>query len=132
MKVNKENMKKWIDALRSGKYEQGKRFLHSPSSKEGEMKHCCLGVLEIVSGASKMNIEWQLEYKVTLPSVSAVSWVLPENLVKNIRVHGEDGVYTLVSHLNDKGASFSQIACYLEAEFLPEESNEKRSSQEMG
>lgn len=38
--MNSEWKQKWIEALRSGKYEQGKHVLRS-----GDNKYCCLGVL---------------------------------------------------------------------------------------
>lgn len=38
--------KKWVEALRSGKYEQGTRYLKS------ENKYCCLGVLCEISNIS--------------------------------------------------------------------------------
>jgi len=38
--MNKRIKKKWIKALRSGKYKQGKMVLHSTDNK-----FCCLGVL---------------------------------------------------------------------------------------
>ena len=37
-------MKKWIKALRSGKYKQGEGTLKQYDSK-GQAQHCCLGVL---------------------------------------------------------------------------------------
>jgi len=37
-------MKKWVKALRSGRYKQGKDCLKS-KSKRGVTRHCCLGVL---------------------------------------------------------------------------------------
>ena len=40
--ANKENLRKWIDALRSGKYVQARNVLHRQTS-EGE-SFCCLGV----------------------------------------------------------------------------------------
>lgn len=40
--------KKWVAALRSGKYKQGRRALHT---KRG---HCCLGVLECVALEEKV------------------------------------------------------------------------------
>lgn len=42
--MNAELKTKWLEALRSGKYEQGKHYL-----KEGG-KYCCLGVLCEVAG----------------------------------------------------------------------------------
>lgn len=41
---NRENMKKWIDALRSGEYSQARGQL-----KDGD-SYCCLGVLAVVAG----------------------------------------------------------------------------------
>lgn len=38
MSVNVENMRKWVAALRSGKYKQGKNRLKHAG------RHCCLGV----------------------------------------------------------------------------------------
>ena len=43
--MSRENGEKWLAALRSGEYEQGKGCLYSSG------KYCCLGVLEqVVSG----------------------------------------------------------------------------------
>lgn len=42
--MNKITKKKWIDALRSGKYEQGTHAL----CRDG--KYCCLGVLAKITG----------------------------------------------------------------------------------
>jgi hypothetical protein len=42
--VNKNIAKKWVKALRSGKYKQGRGLLKQ-FDKHGEARHCCLGVL---------------------------------------------------------------------------------------
>lgn len=54
-------MKKWIKALRSGKYKQGKRTLKQYDSK-GNAQHCCLGVL-----CELYNQEMRKNKKKTLP-----------------------------------------------------------------
>lgn len=41
--MNPEVKALWLDALRSGEYEQGQNFLHS--EKDGKHTYCCLGVL---------------------------------------------------------------------------------------
>jgi hypothetical protein len=41
MIMKKDIAIKWIDALRSGKYKQGKSELHNSDTNE----YCCLGVL---------------------------------------------------------------------------------------
>ena len=52
MIVNPEVKQKWIDALRSGKYEQGSEKLRSVSG------YCCLGVLCDLY-AQENNTEWE-------------------------------------------------------------------------
>ena len=51
-KMNPEVKQKWIDALRSGKYEQGSERLRSVSG------YCCLGVLCDIY-AKEHNTEWE-------------------------------------------------------------------------
>jgi hypothetical protein len=48
---NAENIKKWVDALRSGKYKQGKGFLNM----DGE--YCCLGVACELAIANGVKVE---------------------------------------------------------------------------
>jgi hypothetical protein len=52
MAMNPEVKQKWIDALRSGKYEQGSEKLRSVSG------YCCLGVLCDLY-AQEHNTEWE-------------------------------------------------------------------------
>lgn len=42
-KMKKSVKKKWLEALRSGEYKQGRKCLRQ--TVQGETKHCCLGVL---------------------------------------------------------------------------------------
>jgi len=51
-KMNPEVKQKWIDALRSGEYEQGSEKLRSVSG------YCCLGVLCDIY-AKETNTEWE-------------------------------------------------------------------------
>lgn len=46
--MNKELMRKWIDALRNGEYKQGRHRLKK-TDKKGNESHCCLGVLVEIS-----------------------------------------------------------------------------------
>jgi hypothetical protein len=50
---NKKNIRKWVDALRSGEYQQGKNYLLSP---DGKQRYCCLGVACEISGVGS----WQV------------------------------------------------------------------------
>lgn len=51
-KMNPEVKQKWIDALRSGKYEQGSGKLRTPNG------YCCLGVLCDLY-AQEHNTQWE-------------------------------------------------------------------------
>lgn len=42
--MNKNVMKKWVKALRSGKYKQGQGLLKQ-TTEQNTISHCCLGVL---------------------------------------------------------------------------------------
>lgn len=57
-------MKKWVRALRSGKYKQGTGTLKQYNSK-GQAQHCCLGVLcELYNKEMKKNKKKSLPEKV--------------------------------------------------------------------
>ena len=43
--MKKEVAKKWVKALRSGKYKQGDGCLKQTNLKKNKTYHCCLGVL---------------------------------------------------------------------------------------
>lgn len=50
------NRKKWLKALRSGEYKQGKCHLHT-FNKKGETLYCCLGVACEVAIKSKVDVQ---------------------------------------------------------------------------
>lgn len=137
--MNAEIKKKWIDALRSGEYKQGKSFLQ---------KHnlfCCLGVLCDLH--SKENDEgfWQeaqpgetsgglfyglfiddkkeLKYSIHVSSSSlppvVIDWAnkgIPANIVID-KIGEINGNYIALTQLNDSGKSFAEIANIIEEKF---------------
>lgn len=96
--MNAKIKKRWIEALRSGKYKQGIRAL-----KPTRDTYCCLGVLCKVMGARN----WTEEY------------TLPSHIYEKAGLNDEDprikwkGKTTLAT-LNDEGMSFKQIANIIE------------------
>lgn len=52
-KMNPKVKKKWVEALRSEKYKQGRVYLKYYDKKAHRTKHCCLGVLCDISKKSK-------------------------------------------------------------------------------
>lgn len=55
MNVNRENVTKWVQALRSGEYEQTTGMLCNRDSR-GEYAFCCLGVASEVAIASGVEV----------------------------------------------------------------------------
>jgi hypothetical protein len=58
-KVDDKLVKKWIKALRSGEYKQGRLVLRERNIVNGETtyRHCCLGVL-----ADLMKVQWETDH----------------------------------------------------------------------
>ena len=118
----KANRLEWIEALRSGQYEQGSGNLKQIRSSAKEL-YCCLGVLCDVSNLK----EWfatgdmantfkygdvDLEEGLVPPEVR--DWAgLTEYAVDWDSVHFEE---SLAAKNDDKGWSFEQIADWLESE----------------
>lgn len=89
--------KKWIKALRSGKYKQARKKLLSP--KTGGM--CCLGVLCHISGVSR---EVLLDHN---PDVDGDGLGAEFNYLSRPLRHE-------LAQKNDGGSSFKTIANYIE------------------
>ena len=109
--MNPQIKQKWLNALRSGEYQQTKGFLRK------EDGFCCLGVLCDLYGKEN-NAEWNLannghnyefqDKESHLPS-SVIEWAGVED--SNPYIIG--GIGTL-SGLNDKGFTFNEIADLIE------------------
>lgn len=108
-KLEKEFAKRWIDALRSDKYEQGDGFLENADGK-----YCCLGV------ACRMDHpKVNLFKKFFIDSDGTSSGFISKNLEKTMPalLRGSDDTnefVKLVSGMNDGGQSFHQIADWIE------------------
>jgi hypothetical protein len=109
--------KKWIAALRSGKYKQGDSALRLES--EGESQFCCLGVLADVAGlrwhAKGPQGErefWLGSFKrdtcdTMLPPLFAAEHDLGHpNATKSIQLD--------LASMNDTGRTFKEIANWIE------------------
>lgn len=116
IRMKRADAKAWLDALRSGKYKQGKQKMHN----EVYDTYCCLGVLQkCISGEIVMQ-------KSTSPyrefeEVPSMDWLKKHNIqlfdmferLGNNPYIGEFG--RNISELNDDvGMSFSQIADVIE------------------
>ena len=117
---------RWVSALRSGSYHQGRNFLRR------ENDYCCLGVLCDLH-AQSYSQDWTLqEQRTTTQDGTARSIfqydgfysVLPEQVVEWSGLDAQDPVVahdedlTSITKLNDlKGLSFEQIADLIEEQF---------------
>lgn len=110
-----DNAKKWVDALRSGDYKQGKNVLHATDG------YCCLGVAcelyaqefplprEIASSGNE-----RFDGHVSVPPSQVVDWLgLRHEL--GVFVNAPDACESLAG-MNDKGTPFAEIADFIESE----------------
>lgn len=109
---------KWLEALRSGKYKQGRNLL-----RNGD-KYCCLGVLCDIDGAEWKLLRPGLETTYTASGRDAfegnscgkeTALLSTERMLK-IGIRGE--ITNECIKMNDDGNSFAEIADWLE-ENLP-------------
>lgn len=96
--------KKWVKALRSGHYRQGKGFLQQIG--RNEVQNCCLGVLCRISGLKGRNIgTWWV--------FDGESGSLTHKLSERFGLAPMDEAHLIT--LNDKAdSSFEEIATYIE------------------
>jgi hypothetical protein len=107
----REHRKLWVEALRSGKYQQARAQLHDD---DGAM--CCLGVACDVSGLD----EWQGRYgglyyggKYAVLPAPVKHWL---GLRDNTGEFGPNLNDYSLANRNDKGATFAELADLIEAE----------------
>jgi hypothetical protein len=108
--MNPQIKQKWVDALRSGDYQQGQCGLRTNSG------FCCLGVLCDLYGKEN-NVEWKpsryynnvymFQDSPTCLPLSVVEWAGVENDNPEI-------CETSLAELNDAGTTFNEIADLIE------------------
>ncbi|MDP2660221.1 MAG: hypothetical protein Q8R28_05790 [Dehalococcoidia bacterium] len=110
--THRRRIRRWIAALRSGKYKQG---MFGMRNREGGNEYCCLGVACDISGLGR----WTHTGVVYLgsssvwPSEVSAWYGLPSTIALKINGHWD----TLAAH-NDTGRRFSSIATALERQVL--------------
>jgi len=111
--MNPEVKKLWVEALRSGKYKQGKSRLR----RGGE--YCCLGVLCDISGLG----EWEGDDYVTTEAYGYRSADLPPAVEKWAGLKDSfggqvsfNGIDRDLAYHNDVGRTFAEIADTIEAQ----------------
>lgn len=130
-----EVAKKWVRALRSGKYKQGRNALKYKSER-GVVRHCCLGVLcelyqkdhkrrlftgKIVESKSNPDLPKGAvgihfaEEDGQLPE-AVRKWAGMESIDGSLLLSVDDyGYYPSLAEMNDDGYNFKRIADVIEA-----------------
>ena len=119
-----DNAKKWVKALRSGEYKQGKYALCNPLTD----KYCCLGVAAdlYVKEVGDIPVEDSGDLRAydgrdVYPPPAVVEWVgLKDNSGRYVKP-GEEvtplgGITSLAYNNDEDGFSFDQIADIIESE----------------
>jgi hypothetical protein len=119
-RMDKEIKAKWIEALRSGKYKQGRTRLRTANDE-----FCCLGVLCEVMNAERVQTTFDDQPYLYLYGSSAKSAsFLPKELADAAGIDGYgsigkeiDGRWTLAGLNDHAGYTFEQIADVIEEHF---------------
>jgi len=116
-----EHRQKWVDALRSGAYTQGRDMLRNAAVDE----YCCLGVACDISGLGQWKSNgdgamifvveeedvWIEVEQIRLPA-SVMKWLGVSEAVVNL---SKDSLtLSTLAILNDNGVSFTEIADIIE------------------
>jgi len=114
--MNKDIAKKWVDALRSGEYKQGKGYL-----KNAAGEYCCLGVLCEVVGEKFTLFQGEPSYRC---GINSHNLYLPPEIVAKAGLRTSNGfisksgtyAYSNLADMNDNCMSFEYIADVIEKE----------------
>lgn len=116
-KMNPQVKEMWVNALRSGDYNQ-----QSDGQLVTESGFCCLGVLcdLYIHYGHNHNVDWDDDYtfegESEFPPESVVEWAgLPDNN-PTLVYEGEDYDENGVANFNDNGMSFNKIADLIESQ----------------
>lgn len=91
--MDAELKRKWVKALRSGRYEQGAGALH-----DGK-RYCCLGVLGKISGQLRPEGSW------------GDVWCMPPSSAQGLL---PDKAFVGLADMNDAHVPFDVIAGFIE------------------
>lgn len=111
IKLKPEIKEKWVAALESGKYMQGKGRLCEKTQTANEYKYCCWGIFAIIVGLAHNEEEYFI-----YDSWTMIASLRPDFLIPFL-IPDEELTYKKVSNtlrgfedLNDSGYPFLEIA----------------------
>jgi len=101
MNPKKKIIKKWVDALRSGKYKRGVGRLHYRPLNE----YCPLGVLCDL---------YAIKSHKTIEQIADDDFLISKRVAQWIGIADNDPLFQTIMSANDLGSSFEQAASYIE------------------
>lgn len=105
--MNPEIKKQWVEALRSGRYKQGREALRTTDNR-----YCCLGVLADMCGQTWQHNTDRNEYGYVDKDGKLQFGILDDNLLDKLDMtYGEQEI---LWEKNDDGETFPEIATYIE------------------
>lgn len=121
---------KWLTALRSGEYMQGRGTLRIHTNDESDPdRFCCLGVLcDLAERAGAVTHQFGVsdenDETSTFYGVDGASAYLPDEVITWATINTDAVTMRWcfsddrsLTHMNDTGSSFSEIADVIEREF---------------
>lgn len=96
--------KKWVKALLSGKYKQGKHSLKK--TRKSEVRYCCLGVACEIAGA-------QVQVKREPGFIENGKYVKGISKIPKV-LRGSSGIPEQLANMNDEGKRFKTIAKWID------------------
>lgn len=118
--VNKERIKLWVDALRSGEYKQGEGRLARVNNT-----YCCLGVACDLAIKNGVDIIRQIYIIDNCYSYDDEASFLPLKVREWLGFNSNDthgklssSRYDTLTKANDSGLSFNEIADLIEQEYI--------------
>lgn len=120
IKAINANQRQWIEALESGNYSQGQRYLRTPDG------HCCLGVAyELFHGPAcwESRVRYERSVGTAFYRPLDIGHVAASLHIEEQHALGLSwNQIRTVIRMNDDGDSFATIAKYLRKEFGMEDS----------
>lgn len=106
-KLPEQFKNQWVEALRSGNYEQGRVYLYN-KSYSGPATYCCLGVACSILGQKIPSDHFILGSSNPFFKYRSEFGLIPAELA-------DDSITQIqLSKFNDRGATFNQIADWIE------------------
>lgn len=113
--MNADVKTKWLEALRSGNYIQGQRYLKTTGG--GVTRHCCLGILcdiadeGVVENVTLVNQTYEFDNHASALPESVRQWA---GISSPLGEFWDAGQKNNLAYLNDGGSSFREIADIIE------------------